>query len=121
MFSIAQKTLLLVLTVSGLAACSSNGQTQADTSRYHVLQYQCDNQSFQVTQLSSEQILLLIDNTEYQLHRVPSASGVRYALDGESQEDSNIELFSKGREGMLTMNGQTDKSCQMITRSIPQG
>ncbi|MCG9664434.1 MULTISPECIES: MliC family protein [Vibrio] len=121
MLSIAKKTLLPVLLVSGLAACSSGGQTESAAGNYHVLQYECDSQNFQVTQLSSEQILLLIDKTEYPLHRVPSASGVRYTLDGESQTDSNIELFSKGREGMLTMNGVTDKSCRMTTRSIPKG
>lgn len=111
--------LVAALMAGGLTACSSKEQAEPQNP-YHVLQYQCDNQSFQVTQLSSEQVLLLIDGEEYHLHRVPSASGTKYSLDGQSQAESDVELFSKGREGMLTIAGETDKSCMMTTRSVPK-
>ncbi|GAL26941.1 hypothetical protein JCM19239_7491 [Vibrio variabilis] len=111
--------LVTAMVVGSLTACSSSEQVEPENP-YHVLQYQCDNQSFQVTQLSSEQVLLLIDGEEYHLHRVPSASGVKYSLDGQSQAESEVELFSKGREGMLTIAGETDKSCMMTTRSVPK-
>lgn len=119
MSALVKHGLVIAMVVGSLTACSSSEQVEPENP-YHVLQYQCDNQSFQVTQLSSEQVLLLIDDEEYHLHRVPSASGVKYSLDGQSQAESEVELFSKGREGMLTIAGETDKSCMMTTRSVPK-
>ncbi|MBY6197552.1 MliC family protein [Vibrio hangzhouensis] len=118
MFSSIRNGAIAAVVLGGLTACSSP-QLPTVKSNYPVLQYTCDQQSFQVTQLSGEQILLLIDGTEYHLHRVPSASGIKYTLDGQSQAESEVELFSKGRESLLTIAGDTDDTCLMTTRSIP--
>ncbi|MCL9773263.1 MliC family protein [Vibrio methylphosphonaticus] len=80
----------------------------------HLLEpilYQCDSAEFVVTPLDDEQVLVLIDGTEHHLHRVPSASGVKYTLEGQLESDAEVALFTKGKQAMLTISSQTYKNC----------
>ncbi|MGF1747515.1 MULTISPECIES: MliC family protein [Vibrio] len=91
---------------------SANSLYQNDaSSELSSTLYQCESVEFVVTALDDEQVLVLIDGTENHLHRVPSASGVKYTLDGQLESDAEVALFTKGQQAMLTISGQTYNGC----------
>ncbi|MCW8345350.1 MliC family protein [Vibrio sp. ZSDZ65] len=91
---------------------SANSLYQNDASReLSSTLYQCESAEFVVTALDDEQVLVLIDGTENHLHRVPSASGVKYTLDGQLENDAEVALFTKGKQAILTISGQTYNGC----------
>ncbi|MFA0084351.1 MliC family protein [Vibrio sp. 10N.261.51.F12] len=105
--------------VSWLAGCSQHSapitmnEEHASTSTLTSMIYSCDETQFSVTPLDDEQVLLLFDGTENHLHRVPSASGVKYALEGQQEVGSELELFMKGDQAMLTVMDQVYKNCTL--------
>ncbi len=99
MFSIA---LLL------LSGC---GQAIDSQQRYSMIDYQCDNNQFSLTFIDDEQVLLLLDNAEYHLTRVPAASGSRYVLNVEPKSEQNIVLHIKGSQALLEADSVIYRSC----------
>lgn len=110
---------IVAAAVSWLAGCSQHlapitiddGHSSSSTSSSMI--YSCDAIQFSVTPLDDEQILLLFDGTENHLHRVPSASGMKYVLEGQQEVGSDIELFMKSDQAMLTVMDQVYKSCTL--------
>lgn len=72
--------------------------------------YRCDDVDFTFAPGSDDNAGLYFDNRNYQVKRVPSASGARY-------EGEGVMFWSKGRDGMLNVGGKTFAGCN----GEPQG
>jgi membrane-bound inhibitor of C-type lysozyme len=102
------RAALFVTTLLLLGGCA---QTVDRQQSYSVIDYQCNNAQFSLTFIDDEQVLLLLDNAEYHLTRVPAASGSRYVLNVEPQSEQHIVLHTKGSQARLEVDSTLYSSC----------
>jgi membrane-bound inhibitor of C-type lysozyme len=102
------RAALFVATLLLLGGCA---QTVDRQHSYSVIDYQCSNAQFSLTFIDDEQVLLLFDDAEYHLFKVPAASGSRYVLNAEPAREHNIILHTKGSQARLEMDSTIYPSC----------
>lgn len=78
------------------------------------LNYRCESgEQFEVAYFpGKESATLRMAGESYSLIQVPSGSGIRYILDGKTEANKAMTLYSKGDEARLEFGQSIYKNCK---------
>ncbi len=104
------RSALIAASAAGLAACTAQAPAPADTASTplaFVAEYACGDMKAEIG-VAEETMALRAGGKEYVLAAVQTASGAKYAAEGEGPETS---FWSKGDNGLLVLEGVEFPEC----------